>query len=137
VEITTGGSVSMQLTLTLAPGLTQRHRTLRDCLQTAVIKSKGGVAGIAPAVDMSPSLLGRKLAGSDDDPHRTLDIDHFDGVLSALAAEGDHSPIFWLIEKYLPNDEQRRAAAIDQMSALLPRFMELMAEASTTPRKRK
>jgi hypothetical protein len=129
--------MTMQLTLTLSPGLTQRHRTLRDCLQTAVIKRNGGVAGIAPAVDMSPSLLGRKLAGSQDDPHRTLDIDDFDGLLNELAKEGDHTPLFWLIEKYLPSDDQRRHAAIDQISALLPRMMELVAEASVSARKRK
>jgi hypothetical protein len=133
----TGVSMTMQLTLTLAPGLTQRHRTLRDSLQTAVIKSKGGIAGIAPAVDMSPSQLGRKLAGNEDDPHRTLDIDDFDKVLDALAKEGDHTPLFWLIEKYLPSDEQRRAAAIDQLHALMPRLLELTAEVSAAPRKRR
>lgn len=127
----------MQLTLTLAPGLTQRHRSLRDVTQTAVIKSKGGIAGVAPTVDMSPSLLGRKLAGNEDDPHRTLDIDDFDKVLDALAREGDHTPLFWLIEKYLPSDEQRRAAAIDQLHALMPRLLELTAEVSASPRKRK
>jgi hypothetical protein len=125
----------MQLTLTLAPGLTQRHRTLRDCLQTAVIRSKGGVAGIAPSLDMSPSQLGRKLAGNEDDPHRTLDIEDFDKVLSELAKEGDHAPLFWLIEKYLPSDDQRRAAAMDQLSALLPRIVELVADASASGRK--
>lgn len=127
----------MQLTLTLAPGLTQRHRTLRDCLQTAVIRSKGGVAGIAPALDMSPSLLGRKLAGNEDDPHRTLDIDHFDALLTELARELDHTPLYWLIEKYLPSDEQRRGAAVDQIAALLPRMMELVAEASQSQKKRR
>jgi hypothetical protein len=125
----------MQLTLTLAPGLTQRHRTLRDCLQTAVIRSKGGVAGIAPSLDMSPSQLGRKLAGNEDDPHRTLDIEDFYKVLSELAKEGDHAPLFWLIEKYLPSDDQRRAAAMDQLSALLPRIVELVADASASGRK--
>ncbi len=127
----------MQLTLTLSPGLTQRHRTLRDCLQTAVIRSKGGVAGACAAVDMSPSLLGRKLSGGDDDPHRTLDIDHFDALLGELAKEGDHTPLFWLIEKYLPSDDQRRAAAIDQIHALMPRLTKLIAEVSASPRKRK
>lgn len=129
--------MTMQLTLTLSPGLTQRHRSLRDVLQTAVIKSKGGVAGIAPAVDMSPSQLGRKLAGSAEDPHRTLDIDDFDAVLGELAKEGDHSPLYWLVEKYLPSDDQRRAAAIDQIHALMPRLTELVAEVSAAPRKRR
>jgi len=129
--------MTMQLTLTLSPGLTQRHRSLRDCLQTAVIRSKGGVAGACASVDMSPSLLGRKLAGSNEDPHRTLDIDDFDALLSELAKEGDHTPLFWLIEKYLPSDEQRRAAAIDQIHALMPRLTELIAEVSASPRKRK
>jgi hypothetical protein len=127
----------MQLTLTLAPGLTQRHRTLRDCLQSAIISSKGGVAGMAPALDMSPSLLGRKLSGNKDDPHRTLDVDDFDAALSELAKAGDFSPIYYLIEKYLPSDEQRRAAAIDQIHALMPRLTELIAEVSGSPRKRR
>lgn len=122
-------AVSMQLTLTLSPGLSQRHKTLREAMQAAVIKSRGGVAGIAPAVDMSPSLLGRKLAGNADDPHRTLDIDDFDAVLSALAAEGDHTPLLWLVEKYLPSDEQRRASAIDQLHALMPVLTQVLADA--------
>lgn len=129
--------MTMQLTLSLQPGLTQRHRTLRDVLQTAVIKSRGGVAGIAPAADMSPSQLGRKLSGNPEDPHRTLDIDDFDRVLGELAKEGDHTPLYWLIEKYLPSDEQKRAAALDQLHALMPRLMELTAEVSAHPRKRR
>lgn len=126
----------MQLTLSIAPGLTQRHRTLRDVTQTSVINSKGGVAGIAPELDMSPSQLGRKLNGRPEDPHGTLDIEDFDKILGELAKQKDLSPIYWLIEKYLPSDEQRRAAAIDQVHALLPRMMELMAEISPTPNKR-
>jgi len=128
----------MQLTLNISPGLTQRFKTLRQVLHTAVMNSKGGVAGIAPAVDMSPSQLGRKLAGNDDDPHRSLDIDTFDGVLTALAEQRDHTPLYWLIEKYLPSDEQRRAAALDRLSVLMPEVVSLLADAKVeAPRRAK
>lgn len=131
------GVSMMQLTLKIEPGLTQRHRSLRDCTQSAVIRSKGGIAGIAPGLDMSPSQLGRKLAGNEDDPHRTLDIDDFEKALAELAKEGDLSPLLYLIEKHMPSDEQRRAAALDQLHALMPRLTELVAEVSSTPRKRR
>lgn len=124
--------MTMQLTLNLVPGLTQRHRTLRDCLQVAVLNSKGGVAGIAPELDMSPSKLGRKLSDANpDDPHYTLDIEDFDKILTELAKEKNFSPLYWLIEKYLPSDEQRRGAVLDRLAALLPEVVNLVAEASS------
>jgi hypothetical protein len=128
----------MQLTLTLAPGLNQRHKTLRECLHSSCMNSKGGVAGLAPGLDMSPSLLGRKLSNTNpDDPHKTLDIEDFDNLLTQLAVEKDLKPLYWLIEKYLPSDEQRRNATLDRLSSLLPEIVELVAEATAPARKRR
>lgn len=120
-----------QLTLSFTPGLTVRHKSLREITQVSVIKSNGGIAGVAPAVDMSPSHLGRKLAGNADDPHRTLDIDDW---VRVVEASGDLTPIYWLIEKFLPSDEQRRAAAVEQLSLMMPQLAALLEDAGVKPK---
>ena len=121
----------MQLTLQLQPGLTQRFRTLREVSHWCALNHRGGVASIAAAVDMSPSTLARKLAGNDDDPHRTFDIDDW---VRAVEATGDYTPVLWLVEKFLPSDEQKRKAAVDQLSNLMPQIAALLADAGAQPK---
>ena len=120
----------MQLTLDFRPGLTQQHKTLRDCVRSVVYQHSGGVGGIAPALDMSPSELGRRLNHDDSDAHRNLDIDDF---VELVAATGDHRPIYWLIERFLPSDAQKREAAVDQLSKLMPQIAALLDAAGTQP----
>ncbi len=122
----------MQLTLQLQPGLSQRFRTLREVMHWCALNHRGGVASIAADVDMSPSQLARKLAGNDDDPHRTLDIDDW---VRVLAETGDYTPLYWLIEKFLPSDDQKRRAAVDQLSTLVPQLAALLVDAGATPAK--
>ena len=119
----------MQLTMDLQPGLTQRFKTLREVTHWCALNHRGGVAAIAAGLDMSPSALARKLAGNPDDPHRTLDIDDWVGL---VAETGDHTPVLWLIEKFIPSDEQRRKAAVDQLSTLMPQIAALLSEAGPT-----
>ena len=121
--------MAVQLTLELRPGLTRRHKTLRAVTQWSVLNHRGGPAAIAGAVDMSPSELGRKLTGKPTDPHSTLDIDDWVIAAEELAKEGDLTPIYWLIEKFLPSDEQRRQAALDHLVATLPDILESLGAA--------
>lgn len=116
----------MQLTMELQPGLTQRFKTLREVTHWCALNHRGGVAAIAAGLDMSPSTLARKLAGNLEDPHRTLDIDDWVRVVTET---GDHTPVLWLIEKFIPSDEQRRKAAVDQLANLMPQIAALLAEA--------
>lgn len=116
----------MQLTLQLQPGISQRFKSLREVTHWCALNHRGGIASIAAGVDMSPSQLARKLAGNDDDPHRTLDIDDFVRVLTET---GDYTPIYWLIDRFLPSDDQKRKAAVDQLSNLMPQLAALLAEA--------
>lgn len=116
----------MQLTMELQPGLTQRFKTLREVTHWCALNHRGGVASIAAGLDMSPSTLARKLAGNRDDPHRSLDIDDWVGV---IAETGDSTPVLWLIERFIPSDEQRRRAVVDQLSQLIPQIAALLAEA--------
>lgn len=122
----------MQLTLQLQPGLAQRFKTLREVTHWSALNHRGGVASIAAGVDMSPSQLARKLAGNDDDPHRTLDIDDW---VRVLAETGDYTPLYWLIEKFLPSDDQKRRAAVDQLSTLVPQLAALLVDAGAVAAK--
>lgn len=119
----------MQLTLELQPGLTQQYRTLRECVAAAVYQHRTGIGGVASVIDQSPSELGRRLNHSDADSQRNLDVDDLVGIIQAT---GDHRPVLWLVEKFLPSDEQKRRAAVDQLAGLMPQLAALLAEAGST-----
>lgn len=124
----------MQIALSFTPGLTSEFKTLRQATQAAVLRTRGGISAIAPEVDMSPSQLGRKLQGNDDDPHRTLDVDAWEKVVGELVGQGDFTPIFWLLEKYNLSAEQQKNAALAQIPALMARLQQALADAEA-PRK--
>lgn len=128
----------VQLTLQLQPGLTKRFKSLRSVTQWAVLNHRGGPAAIAATVDMSPSELGRKLTGNPQDPHKNFDIDDWEKALADLVAAGDTSPLLYLIERFLPSDEQRRLAAIDLITTSLPQLLEAAsALGAPTPKGRR
>jgi hypothetical protein len=117
----------MQLTLQLQPGLTQQHKTLRECIAAVVYQQ--GIGTVAPAVDMSPSELGRRLNHAKDDPQRNLDVDD---LVALIAATGDHRPILWLVERFIPDDATKRRAAVDQLSTLMPQIAALLEAADVS-----
>lgn len=123
----------VQLTLQLQPGLAKRFKSLRAVTQWAVLNHRGGPAAIAAAIDMSPSELGRKLTGNPQDPHKTLDVDDWEAALAELVDAGDTSPLLYLIERFLPSDEQRRLAAIDLITTSLPQLLEAASALGAAP----
>lgn len=118
----------MQLTLELQPGLTQQYRTLRECVAASVYQHRAGIGGVAAAIDQSPSELGRRLNHSKDDPQRNLDIDD---VVRIVEATGDFRPILWLVEKFLPSDEQKRRATVEHLARLIDQITPLLSEIQT------
>lgn len=120
-----------QLTLSFKPGLSQEFKTLRQCTQGAVLRTRGGATGIAPAVDMSPSQLARKLQGNADDPHRSLDIDDWWSTVEALAEQGDYSCLYWQLERLKFSTDQQKTMAITQLTAVIQRATELLADVSS------
>lgn len=119
-----------QLTLELQLGLLQRYRSLRECVHHSVLNDRRGVKAVAADCDLSVSELSRRLHPAEGDP-RSLDVDL---LVQILASTGDLTPLHWLIAKFLPSDETRRQAAVDQLSQLLPRVAELLAAAGGDPR---
>ena len=114
-------SPSQQLTLSLEPGVSQRHRTLRDCVAAGVYRT--GLTRVAGQVDESPSKLSEKLAGGGADRKRDVGLELFEAYLDKT---GDREPIYYLIDKYLrdPKAQQhelqaRIAGMLEQLPGLL------------------
>ncbi len=117
----------MQISFSFEPGLTHQFKSLRQVTQAAVLRTRAGVQGIAPAVDMSPSQLARKLNGNPEDPHRTLDMDDWEKVAAELVELGDLTPIFYLLEKFKLTEGERQGAAIAQLSTQLAQVAQTLA----------
>lgn len=103
-----------QLTLSFEPSLPEKYRSLRDFMAYRVQVQQKPAKTIAADMDMSPSMLSRKLTPSEGDTQRFNcdDLEHYIGVT------GDTTPIEYLASKYLQSDASRHARAIARVEAL-------------------
>lgn len=114
-----------QLTLDFTPGLTERHESMIDCVRECALTHKNPLKTIAADMDLSPTELSRKLSCNPDDPRRftLMDLEKF------IAATGDTRPIYWLIEKYLQDDEAKQKQALAALASVLPEMLALIKQA--------
>jgi hypothetical protein len=113
-----------QLTLSLEPGLLQRYKTLRDCLHHSCLNDPRGLKAIAADCDLSASELSRRLNPSPGDP-RSLDVDVF---VDIMASTDDYMPLRWLIARFLPDDTQRQAVAVQKLERLMSEVASVLHE---------
>lgn len=114
-----------QLSITFQPGLSQKSRSLRDHMTTQVYNR--GLVTVAGQLDMAPSKLTEKMAGADSGgKSRGMTIDEFEGYLERT---GDLTPIYYLVEKYLHDEDARRDEALAQLASLAQTLPALMAAA--------
>lgn len=114
-----------QLTLELQPGLLQRYSTLRQCVYHTALNYARGMKSLAADLDLSESELSRRLNPSEGD-NRSCDVDLMARI---IAATEDHTPIHWLMARFLRDAETRKQAAVDQLAQLLPQIATLLADA--------
>lgn len=111
-----------QLTLNFEPALSERFSSLRAFVAYRVQEQRLHAATLASKMDLSPSVLSRKLNQPDGDCNRLTcdDLEHY------LAATGDlMSVIEYLAAKFSPGgDEMRRARVLSSAEKL---FAELAA----------
>lgn len=107
-------SVSNQMTLNFEPSLPDRFHTLRDYVAHRVQVQAKPAKTIAGDMDMSPSVLSRKLAPTENDTQRF----NCDDLENYIRATGDNSPIEYLAAKYLLGDAARQARAIARVELL-------------------
>lgn len=111
----------MQLNLDFEAGLTEKHKTLLDLCSHVAQIAPVSMKVIAGELDCSPSDLTRKLAGSPGDK-RNLTVND---LVLLIQATGDMSPIYWLIEKFQLDDDQRSARAAQELAKVLPAILAL------------
>jgi hypothetical protein len=109
-----GAVPSAQLTLSFEPAMPERWPTLRDFVAHRVQVQVKPAKTIAADMDLSPSILSRKLGPGEGDTHRL----NCDDLERYIAATGDTAPIEYLAAKFLQGDEQRRARALARVESL-------------------
>lgn len=114
-----------QLSITFAPGLAQRSRCLREHMAVQVYQR--GLVETAGRLDLSPSKLTEKLAGSDSGGKpRALTIDELERYVETT---GDLSPIHYLVEKFLNDPEVAQREALAKLAGLVDELPALLAAA--------
>jgi hypothetical protein len=107
--------------LDFEPGLVERHRSLKDCVATGVYRR--GLTNVAIDLDQAPSNLSVQLS---EDGSRHFSIDSFEKYLEKTK---DFTPIYYLVEKFLDDKTSKKVAALEQIQALGPQFLDLLKQA--------
>ncbi len=119
-------ATNTQLTLDFQPGLTERFGGLLDCVRQGAYTNRNPLKTIAADMDMSQSELSRKLSGNPEDPRR-LSVEDLEKY---LAATGDMTPIYYLVEKFLSDEEAKQRRAMGELTKQLPAILALFKTAS-------
>ena len=115
---------SSQMTLNFEPGITERHKTCLDAVREAIYKHRNPLKTIAADMDMSSSDLSRKLSEDPNEPRR-FTLHDFEAYLKAT---GDMTPLYYLVEKYLADDELKQKRAMSELTKQLPQIMALVKQ---------
>ncbi len=118
--------MSAQIELNFEPGLTEQFPDFMDCVRASVHGCGRAFKAVAADLDMSPSELSRKLAPNPDDPV------HFQlrNLPALVKATKDCRPIYWLIEAFLEDDEEKRRRVIAEVADVLPKLKALVEAVS-------
>ena len=103
-----------QMTLNFEPSLPDKYNSLRDFLAYRVQVQQKPAKTIAGDMDMSPSMLSRKLTPSDGDTQRF----NCDDLENYIKVSGDTSAIEYLASKFLCSDESRKVRVIARVEHL-------------------
>ena len=114
-----------QLTIDFTPGLTERHGSILECVRQCAYTHRNPLKTIAADMDMSQSELSRKLGGNPDDP-RKLSVDDLEKF---IIATGDTTPIYWLIERFLQDDQIKQQRAMAALTKAMPEILALFKQA--------
>jgi len=105
-----------QLTLNFEPSLPDRFTTLRQYIAHRVHVHSKSAKVIAADMDMSPSLLSRKLTPGDGDTQRF----NLDDLEAYLQSSGDAPAVIeYLAAKYMDSPDARRARMVSRAESLL------------------
>lgn len=115
-----------QVEINFEAGLTDQFPEFRDVVKASVYSCGRALKSVAADLDMTSSELSRKLA---DNPNDTV---HFPVHLlpALIRATGDKRPVYWLVERFLEDEDTKRSRAVAQLSDMLPQLQALLKTAS-------
>jgi hypothetical protein len=115
-----------QLNLQLEPGLSAKFRSLRRAVAQVVYQHDLNRCAIA--ADESPGNFSRALCDREkgDTTARRFDLDNLEAVMDET---GDYTPIYYLIDKYLHDDQAKKDQAVAALGAMLPDLQKLLKQA--------
>jgi len=119
-------ATNTQLMLDFQAGLTDRFDGLLDCIRQGAYTHRNPLKTIASDMDMSQSELSRKLSANPDDPRR-MSVEDLEKY---LVATDDMTPIYYLVEKFLSDDEAKQRRAMGVLVKQLPDILALIKAAS-------
>lgn len=122
-----------QMSLTFQPGIGTQNRCLREHLAQQIYQR--GLTLVAGKIDTSPSHLGEKLAGcSSDGKPRDVTVTELERYIAAC---GDLSPIYYLIDKFCKDPTVRREEALGKVTELLETLPALLHAAGIVPARKR
>jgi len=112
--------VATQLTLEYEQSITERFRSLQECVAAGVYHR--GLKRVAGDLDKAPGNLSRELAGDTD---RHFSIEAFERYIQT---QGDLTPIYYLIARYMGDQAQAEAATLKRVEGLLSEVASLVGQ---------
>lgn len=113
-----------QLTFNFEPSLPERFKTLREFIAYRIQEQRLNAAALAGKMDLSPSVLSRKLNQPDGDTQR-LNVDDLEHYITST---GDiASVIEYLAAKYMDNEPARKARVLTKVESMLPDLLAAIA----------
>lgn len=110
-----------QLTLDFEPGLVERYTSLRECIAAGVYQR--GLGKVAIDLNQAPGNLSVQLS---DDTTRHFSVDSLE---TYIEKQGDLTPIYYLIEKFLSDRTAKKDAAQAQIISLMAQLQPLLKQA--------
>ncbi len=115
--------MTSQLTLEFEPGLAERHKSLRECMVSCVYQH--GLSNVADDLAKSPGNLSYELQ---EDGSRHFSIDSLERYIQK---QGDLTPIYWLIARYMGDQAAAEGATLKRVESLMQEVAALMAQTGT------
>lgn len=122
--------VSQQLTLSFEPALSERFHNLRAFVAYRIHLQAKPAKTIAAGMDMSPSMLTRKLNAGTNPEDKDTQRFNCDDLESYLAETGDVAAVIeYLAAKYMQGGDQgRRTRLITRTETLLAELARVLPE---------
>ena len=119
----------LQLTLDLEANLTERFRSVKECVAAGTYRR--GLKRVAADLDVAPGNLSVQLAG---DGQRHFDTDLLERYIETT---GDKTPIYFLVAKYCGDQSVERDEALERVQEQLHELVRSLDQAGINKRTRR